>query len=82
MAVFKNVFFQYSVDRGRTWYEVKPDENTAADSNSMKQGENTLTINKSGKTIMIRILSTLGQPSLPFVEISDINIIYRNKYLK
>ena len=55
MAVFKNVFFQYSVDRGRTWYEVKPDENTAADSNSMKQGENTLTINKYNRLFCINL---------------------------
>jgi hypothetical protein len=80
MPIVENITFQYSVDKGETWNSVTPEENTT--NNNLVAGENTLVINETSKHIMFRFTND-GQTWIDsYQEISDINLIYREKTVK
>jgi hypothetical protein len=76
------LILEYSIDKGSTWRAVTPEDNIIGEENFLKIGENELKINQSSKHLMLRIRTETGHSEFPYTEISDINIIYREKNLK
>jgi len=77
----KNMILEYSLDRGETWIQKQPEENTLG-TNHLVDGENTITVNGNSKHIMLRIINNPTELIDSYQEISDISIIYREKTLR
>ena len=63
-----------------TQIKYKIDSGSFTGTTALSDGNNTLTINTSGKTIQFQITAT-GAPNTAF-EVSDITLIYRDKTVK
>ena len=85
MPNVENIIFQYSIDKGKTWNNVSPEENDTdgtPTANHLVEGENTLVVNETSKHIMFRFVNSSNYTVDSYQEISDINIIYREKTVK